>query len=56
LLGFEAQTVSTLFTKRRLDLDPRDAVREPEITTSGILMIAPKTLGSSTLQKVLLNA
>ncbi|MEK7676165.1 MAG: hypothetical protein AAB676_10080 [Verrucomicrobiota bacterium] len=51
-LRHEAQTVLTLFKKRGDDLDARDAVREPEVTTLGMLMIAPKTSGSSTLQIV----
>jgi hypothetical protein len=51
-LRHEAQTVLTLFKKRRDDLDARDAVRDPEVTTLGMLMIVPKTLGSYTLHKV----
>jgi ERCC4-related helicase len=41
-LRHEAQTVLTLFKKRRDDLDARDAVREPEVTTLGMLMIVPR--------------
>ncbi len=41
-LRHEAQTVLTLFKKRRDDLDARDAVREPELATLGMLMIMPR--------------
>ena len=41
-LRHEAQTVLALFKKRRDDLDARDAVREPEVTTLGMLMIVPR--------------
>ena len=43
-LRHEAQTVLTLFEKRRDDLDARDAVRDPEVTTLGMLMIVPRNL------------
>jgi ERCC4-related helicase len=42
-LRHEAQTVLTLFKKRREDFDARDAVRDPEVTTLGMLMIVPRT-------------
>jgi hypothetical protein len=41
-----------LFKKRREDLDACDAVRDPEVTTLGMLMILPHSKGSATLQKV----
>lgn len=41
-LRHEAQTVLTLFRKRRDDLDACDDVRDPEVTTLGMLMIVPK--------------
>jgi hypothetical protein len=41
-LRHEAQTVLTLFKKRRDDFDGRDAMREPEVTTLGMLMIVPR--------------
>jgi len=41
-LRHEAQTVLTLFKKRREDFDARDAVRDPEVTTLGMLMIVPR--------------
>jgi hypothetical protein len=47
-LRHEAQTVLTLFKKRRDDLDARDAVREPEVTTLGMLMIVPRAKSRST--------
>ncbi len=47
-LRHEAQTVLTLFKKRRDDLDARDAVREPEVTTLGMLMIVPRANARST--------
>lgn len=34
--------IITLFKKRRDDLDARDAVREPEVITLGMLMIVPR--------------
>ncbi len=39
----EAQTVLALFKQRRDDLDARDAVRDPEVTPLGMLMILPRT-------------
>jgi len=51
-LRHEAQTVLTLFKKRRDDLDACEALRDPEVTTLGMLMIVPRTSGSSTLHKV----
>jgi hypothetical protein len=51
-LRHEAQTVLMLFKKRREDLDACDAVRDPEVTTFGMLMILPHSKGSATLQKV----
>ena len=41
-LRHEAQTVLALFKKRRDDLDARDALQEPEVTTLGMLMILPR--------------
>ncbi|MEI7732683.1 MAG: helicase-related protein [Verrucomicrobiota bacterium] len=41
-LRHEAQTVLSLFKKRRDDFDARDAMRDPEITTLGMLMIVPR--------------
>jgi len=41
-----------LFKKRREDLDACDAVRDPEVTTLGMLMILPHSKSSATLQKV----
>ncbi len=44
-LRHEAQTVLTLFKKRRDDLDARDAIRDPEVTTLGMLMVVPRAAG-----------
>jgi hypothetical protein len=41
-LRHEAQTVLTLFKKRHDNLDARDAVHDPEVTTLGMLMIVPR--------------
>ncbi len=46
-LRHEAQTVLTLFKKRREDLDARDAIRDPEVTTLGMLMVVPRATGRS---------
>lgn len=46
-LRHEAQTVLTLFKKRREDLDAREAIREPEVTTLGMLMVVPRAAGRS---------
>lgn len=46
-LRHEAQTVLTLFKKRRDDLDARDAIREPEVITLGMLMVVPRAAGRS---------
>jgi len=51
-LRHEAQTVLTLFKKRRDDFDAQDAMREPDVATLGMLMIIPQSKGSATLQKV----
>lgn len=51
-LRHETQTVLTLFKKRRDEFDAREAVRDPEVTTLGMLMIIPHSKGSNTLQKV----
>jgi ERCC4-related helicase len=41
-LRHEAQTVLALYKKRRDDIDARDALREPVITTLGMLMLLPR--------------
>ena len=41
-LRHEAQTVLTLFKKHRDGFDARDAIRDPEVTTMGMLMIVPR--------------
>ena len=43
-LRHEAQTVLMLFKKRRDDLDACEALRDPEVTTLGMLMIVPRTM------------
>jgi ERCC4-related helicase len=47
-LRHEAQTVIKLFKQRGDDLDARDAMRNPEVTTLGMLMIVPRANNRST--------
>jgi superfamily II DNA or RNA helicase len=43
-LRHEAQTLLTLLKKRREDLDAREALREPTVTTLGMLMLVPRSI------------